>query len=85
MTEVGIEISRQRPKLLTREMIEGAARVITMGCGVEGVCPAVLVPTEDWGLDDPQDQPIEKIREIRDEIRGRVKVLLAGVKEDKKR
>ena len=77
MDEVGIDIGRQRPKLLTPEMIEGAARVITMGCGVEGVCPATFVPTEDWGLDDPQGQPIEKVREIRDEIRRRLEDLLA--------
>ncbi len=77
MGEVGIDIGRQRPKLLTPEMIEGAARVITMGCGVEGVCPATFVPTEDWGLDDPQGQPIEKVHEIRDEIRRRVEGLLA--------
>ena len=77
MGEVGIDIGRQRPKLLTPEMIEGAARVITMGCGVEGVCPATFVPTEDWGLDDPQGQPIEKVREIRDEIRRRLEDLLA--------
>ena len=77
MGEVGIDIGRQRPKLLTPAMIAGAARVITMGCGVEGVCPATFVPTEDWGLDDPQGQPIEKVREIRDEIRRRVEGLLA--------
>ncbi len=77
MAEVGIDIGRQRPKLLTPAMIAGAARVITMGCGVEGVCPATFVPTEDWGLDDPQGQPIEKVREIRDEIRRRVEGLLA--------
>jgi len=76
MAEVGIDIAKQRPKLLASEMIEGAARVITMGCGVEGVCPATFVPTEDWGLDDPQGQPIEKVREIRDEIRQRLEGLL---------
>ena len=77
MGEVGIDIDRQRPKLLTPEMIEGAARVITMGCGVEGVCPATFVPTEDWELDDPHGQPIEKVHEIRDEIRRRLEDLLA--------
>ncbi len=52
-------------------------RIITMGCGVEGVCPAVFVPTEEWGLDDPKGQPLEKVRLIRDEIRRRVETLLA--------
>ena len=82
MAEVGIDVSRQRPKLLTRKMIEGAGRVITMGCGVAGVCPATFVPTEDWGLDNPQGQPIEKVREIRDEIRRWVEALLAEMSQE---
>jgi len=53
MAEVGIDISEQRPKPLAAEMVESATRVITMGCEVERVCPAVFVPTEDWELDDP--------------------------------
>lgn len=77
MREVGIDISHQKPKALTLEMVESADRVISMGCGVEETCPATLVPTEDWGLDDPKGQPPGKIGEIRDEIQVRVKKLLA--------
>jgi len=76
MREVGIDISRQKPKMLTLEMLESADRVITMGCGVEETCPATLVPTEDWRLDDPKGQPIEKVKEIRDEIKARVEALV---------
>ena len=76
MLEVGIDISQQKPKALTFDMMENADRVITMGCGVEEVCPASFVPTEDWNLEDPHDQPIEKIRQIRDEIKVRVEVLV---------
>jgi arsenate reductase len=76
MREVGIDISSKRPKALTLEMLDGADRVITMGCGVEGVCPATIVPTEDWQLEDPEGKPIEKVREIRDEIEARVKKLI---------
>ena len=72
MREVGVDISRQKPKMLTFEMLESADRVITMGCSVEKACPASLVPTEDWELDDPEGRPIEKVREIRDEIRAKV-------------
>ncbi|MEW6033886.1 MAG: arsenate reductase ArsC [Chloroflexota bacterium] len=72
MREVGIDLSDKRPKALTQEMLEQADRVVTMGCGVEGVCPASFVETEDWGLEDPKDKPIEKVREIRDEIRAKV-------------
>jgi arsenate reductase len=76
MKEVGIDMSQQAPKLLTMEMMEGADRVITMGCGVEETCPASFAPTEDWHLEDPKDKPIEEVRRIRDEIRIRVEKLL---------
>lgn len=77
MAEVGMDLSGQRPKLLTPEMIETADQIVTMGCGVDEVCPALFVPAEDWGLDDPKGQPMEKVRLIRDEIRRRVEALLA--------
>lgn len=72
MREAGIDIRHQQPKPLTLEMLETADRVITMGCEVGAVCPASFVPTEDWKLDDPNEAPIEKVREIRDQIRDKV-------------
>lgn len=78
MREVGVDISGRKPKALTMDMVAEADRMITMGCGAEAeaVCPAGLVETEDWALDDPHDVPIEKVREIRDEVRRRVVRLL---------
>lgn len=72
MREIGIEIGDKKPKLLTVEMLENADRVVTMGCSTEKICPASFVPTEDWQLEDPEGQPIEKVRQIRDEIQARV-------------
>ena len=82
MKEVGIDISGNKPRALTMEMVEQSDRMITMGCGAEseGVCPASFIPTEDWALDDPKGQPLEKVREIRDEIEGRVRKLLTEIK-----
>ena len=77
MREVGIDISRHKPKKLTPEMIERADKVITMGCGVEDMCPATFVETEDWNIDDPRGKPVEKVRRIREQIRGKVLELLA--------
>lgn len=83
MEEIGCDMSGHHPKLMTDEMVNSSDRIITMGCGVslddaEGaVCPVFLVPSEDWGLDDPHGQPIEKVREIRDEIKRRVEALVA--------
>ena len=76
MREVGIDISGAKPKALTMEMLEQADRVVTMGCGVEGVCPASFVETEDWQLEDPKGKSLEDVRRIRDEIKTRVTRLL---------
>ena len=77
MREAGIDIrSHQKPKMLTLEMMESANRVITMGCGVEETCPAGIVPMEDWGIDDPEGKPVEKVRQIRDDIRNKVAALI---------
>jgi arsenate reductase len=76
MREAGLDISHKIPKLLTFEMMESAHRVITMGCGVEETCPAAIVPMEDWGIEDPEGKPIEKVRQIRDNIRNKVETLI---------
>jgi arsenate reductase len=76
MREVGIDISRRKPKMLTFDMLEDADRVITMGCSVDKACPASFVPAEDWDLEDPERKPMEQIREIRDEIKARVERLV---------
>jgi len=83
MRELGIDISKNKPKALTPEMVDQANLVITMGCSAEAACPASWVETRDWGLEDPKDQPIEKVREIRDEISVRVKKLLSEMGEEK--
>lgn len=79
MSEVGIDVSHQEPKLLTLEMLKNVDRVITMGCSVEKACPASFVPTEDWELDDPEGKPIEEVRQIRDKTKTRVEELLEGI------
>ena len=57
-------------------MLESTDRVITMGCGVEEVCPASFVPTEDWELADPEGKPLEEVRQIRDLIKAKVEALI---------
>jgi arsenate reductase len=81
MKEVGIDISNNKPKLLTIDMIDSADRMISMGCGVdaEAVCPVSLAETEDWELEDPQGKPIEQVRPIRDEIKERVHRLVKDI------
>ncbi len=76
MAEVGFDISRELPKLVTDEAVRAADVVVTMGCG--DACP--IYPGkryEDWELDDPAGKTLEEVRPIRDEIDRRVRALLA--------
>ena len=78
MAEEGIDITGNVPKILTVEAVKESDVVITMGCG--DTCP--IFPGkryEDWELDDPAGQGIEAVRPIRDDIRGRIERLLAGL------
>jgi len=75
MQEAGIDLANVRPQLLTAELARTATLLITMGCGE--ACPYIPgLRREDWPLPDPQGQPIESVRAIRDEIRSRVEDLL---------
>ena len=78
MKEVGIDISNQRSKDLTEDMLRNANTVVNMGCMDNNFCPTLYIPKViDWGLEDPKGKPIEKVREIRDEIEIRVRELAA--------
>ena len=80
MKEKGIDISMNKPKLLTTKMATEAEKIITMGCSVEKICPAPLLKNViDWGLEDPKDKPVEKVRQIRDEIEKRVLGLISEI------
>ncbi len=75
MAEVGIDISDQRPKVLTTDAVEASDVVITMGCG--DACP--IFPGKrylDWQLEDPAGQGVEAVRPIRDEVERRIRGLL---------
>src|SRR6476620_5471450 len=80
MKEVGIDISKQRPKDITEDMIRNSTKIINMGCMEKDLCPTVFVPNlVDWGIEDPKGKSIDKVREIRDEIKERVKGLIASL------
>src|ERR1700680_961652 len=78
MREVGIDIGQEFPKPLTGAMVKAADVVITMGCG--DACP--IYPGkryEDWELGDAAGKGLETVRRIRDEIKARVSMLIAGM------
>ncbi len=77
MLEKGIGLSANKPKLITNQMVQDADTIIVMGCSAEGFCPAPLLnKVIDWGIEDPKGKPAEKVREIRDEIEKKVKMLI---------
>jgi arsenate reductase len=77
MREVGIDLSDARPAPLTDDLAAGAQLLVTMGCGES--CPVVPgLRRQDWNLPDPKGQPIESVRTIREDIRGRVEQLIAA-------
>jgi arsenate reductase (thioredoxin) len=80
MREVGIDLSRQRPKRLLVEMQLHADWAITLACGA--ACPYVPTTVEDWDVPDPAGKPIEEVRVIRDQIEQRVKHLIENQLED---
>ena len=79
MKERGIDITAQWPKLIDQKMVDSADHTFTMGCVIDEACPAVFVPAEDWGLDDPMGQSIEKVREVRDLVEAKVRAMLQGL------
>jgi arsenate reductase (thioredoxin) len=75
MREVGIDLSTAQPRFLDDALAREASLLITMGCGE--ACPAVPgLLREDWPLEDPKGKSVERIREIRDDVRSRVVDLL---------
>ena len=75
MREVGIDLSSAKPALLSDAVARSASMLITMGCGE--ACPHIPgLVRDDWPLEDPKGQPIERVREIRDQIQGRVRALI---------
>ena len=80
MKEVGIDISNQRSKEITEEMMLSSGSIVNMGCMDKNFCPTIFLPKViDWNLEDPKGKSIEKVREIRDEIEKRVKELVSAI------
>lgn len=78
MLEEGIDLSAEKPTVLTPDAVEASNVVITMGCG--DACPYYPGKRyEDWVLQDPAGQGVDAVRPIRDEIRRRVVELLGSL------
>jgi protein-tyrosine-phosphatase len=81
MAEIGVDMREEFPKPLTDEVVRAADVVITMGCG--DACP--IYPGkryEDWALEDPAGQDLDTVRQIRDELDGRIRLLVGELVPD---
>ena len=81
MREVDIDISGQKSKEITEDMIRNSSKIVNMGCMDKVSCPTLFLQNLlDWNIEDPKDKQIDKVREIRDKIEQRVKELVADIK-----
>ena len=80
MKEVGIDISKQRPKIITEDMIKQSSVRINMGCIERESCPTLFLhDVVDWDIEDPKGKSLVKVGEIRDVIESRVKELVTSL------
>ena len=83
MKEVGIDISNQKSKDITEDMMRNSAKIVNMGCMDKSFCPTLFIPNLiDWRIEDPKGKSIEQVREIRDDIEQRVKQLVTDLHKD---
>ncbi|MEO9308918.1 MAG: arsenate reductase ArsC [Nitrososphaera sp.] len=76
MAEVGVDISSQKPKVITESALKEAYRIVNMGCMDKASCPALFVrDITDWSIPDPKGKQLEQIRQIRDLIEKRIQEL----------
>jgi arsenate reductase (thioredoxin) len=81
MKEVDIDISNQKSKEITEDMMRNSFKTVNMGCMDKESCPTLFLPNVlDWNLEDPKGKSIQRVREVRDEIDQRVKELVAVLK-----
>ena len=83
MDEVGIDITNQKPKLLSNKMIQDSFQTINMGCMNKESCPSLFVnDVLDWNITDPKGKTIEEVRKIRDQIKLEVLSLIKKLEDD---
>ena len=74
MKEIGIDLSKQKPKVLTNEIITDSILSVNMGCMDKTECPAHFMNNlVDWNIEDPKGKSLDQIRKIRDNIEQKVR------------
>lgn len=78
MAEVGLDLSPARPRPLTSELVACATDLVTLGFKQGFPLDSVPLPRQDWEIEDPEGRPMERVREIRGEVRRRVLSLISA-------
>ena len=82
MKEIGIDIENQTPKYISQQIINESEKAINMGCIDKESCPALFVKDIlDWQIPDPKGKTMEEVREIRDQIKTKVMILIKSIEE----
>jgi protein-tyrosine-phosphatase len=80
MREIGIDISKQKSKVLTEDMIIKAGIRVNLGCMEKEASPTLFIhDLLEWSIEDPKGKSLEKVREIRDDVEQRVRQLAADL------
>jgi protein-tyrosine-phosphatase len=83
MKEIGIDITNQKPKLLSNEMLEDSIKTVNMGCIDQETCPSLFVKDLlEWNIADPKGKTIEEVRKIRDQTKSKVLDLIKKLEDD---
>ena len=83
MKEIWIDITNQKPKLLSNQMLEDSIKTVNMGCIDQETCPSLFVKDLlEWNIVDPKGKTIEEIRKIRDQTKSRVLDLIKKLEDD---
>ena len=84
MKEIGIDMAKQSPKIISNSMISNSFKTVNMGCMDKESCPALFVKDViDWNIPDPKEKTIEQVREIRDQIKSEVLNLIKSIDDEK--
>ena len=82
MKEIGIDIENQTPKYISQQIIDESEKAINMGCIDKESCPALFMKDIlDWQIPDPKGKTMEEVREIRDQIKTKVMILIKSIEE----
>ena len=79
MAELDIDLSGAVPKAVSTEKLNACDIVATMGCSTLELDAETDV--RDWALPDPDGESPERVREIREQVRRRVRQLFDEVED----